>query len=69
MSAKDRPFTRLAAEICFGQGGLDRLDAGLCPMCGAQTKHTDFKNEASLAEFQINGTCQSCQDRIFGEEQ
>lgn len=63
MTAKDRPFTMFAANLCFGQIGVDRLNADLCPMCGA--KPLIFRDEKSHAEYNINGTCQNCQDRIF----
>ncbi len=39
----------------------------VCVSC--KTDHVqewDFKDELSREEFAINGTCQSCQDQMYG---
>lgn len=67
MSAKNRPFTRLAAEMLGGKALTD-LDDGKCPTCGSdKTKIDDFRDSLSIKEFAISGMCQSCQDSVFGE--
>lgn len=63
MSAKDRPFTRLAVLACLGKEALDRLDWGECPMCKSASKR--FRDEKSRQEYEITGLCQACQDRLF----
>lgn len=60
MSAKDKPFTRLAAELT---GTLGRLDAGQCPTCGNEIGI--FRDRLSEKEFEISGMCQTCQDVTF----
>ena len=35
-----------------------------CRLCGADI--TGFKDEVSKKEFKITGTCQKCQDELFG---
>ena len=66
MAAKDRPFTQLAAQIC---GFDDKLNAGLCPICGKEPKLEEFEfDEASKAEFEITGICWTCQQDIFRPE-
>lgn len=62
MAAKDRPFTMLAAQIC---GFDDKLNAGLCPICGVKPDESKLRDERALAEFQITGICMKCQDFVF----
>ena len=42
--------------------------AGLCPLCRAQVKAEDLRDELSRKEFKISGLCQPCQDDVFGTE-
>ena len=44
---------------------VDRVEKGLCPMCGMPVNMEDFKDELSRKEAAIGGICQSCQDVIF----
>lgn len=63
MSAKDKPFTQLAAKVC----GFDKnLDEGLCPTCGVPNPEQTITDELSKKEFDITGMCQSCQNKVFG---
>ena len=39
-----------------------------CPMCHANIKESDFKDELSKKEYSISGMCQKCQDEVFTEE-
>lgn len=52
-----RPFFRMFPEK------VDDLKNSLCTFCGKPI--TKFKNEISRKEFQISGSCQDCQDKIF----
>ena len=63
MPAKDRPFTKFAAEVC---GFADNLNAGKCPTCGCADPDKTINSELSAKEFTITGMCQACQDKIFG---
>jgi hypothetical protein len=63
MSAKDRPQTVRAVEICYGRLGLARLMRDDCPKCGSNNKQ--FRNELSKREHEISGLCQACQDVEF----
>jgi hypothetical protein len=65
MAAIDRPFTKLAAEVC---GFSDRLKAGLCPTCGQNVDQRLFNNDIERAEFDITGICKTCQDKLFSTE-
>lgn len=47
---------------------LERIDAGLCPMCGRKINAADFKDPLSFKEFTISGMCQICQDTTFKED-
>lgn len=46
---------------------VDRVEGGLCPLCNKPIDATTFRDELSLKEFKISGTCQKCQDGIFGK--
>jgi len=37
-------------------------------ICGKPVNIADFKDPISLREFEIGGSCQSCQDKIYEEE-
>lgn len=36
---------------------------GYCVLCGEEIK--EFRDEKSLKEYNISGTCQECQDLLF----
>lgn len=38
---------------------------GYCVLCGEEIK--EFRDEISLREYNISGTCQECQDLLFKE--
>jgi len=63
MSAKDRPITKFAALLALGQPAVEKLEAGVCPICGSSDK--TFTDQASQREHDITGLCQACQDRVF----
>lgn len=68
MSAKNRIFTQLAAQIhgaITGKPTEERLKAGLCPMCGGKADIDEFRDKTSRDEFALSGICQTCQDQIF----
>jgi len=45
----------------------DRINAGKCPLCKAEINGVDnFKDGASIREYEISGLCQECQDKTFG---
>jgi hypothetical protein len=44
---------------------MERVEKGLCPLCGREIKEGEFKDELSKKEFKISGMCQKCQDEIF----
>ena len=45
-----------------------RLLAYKCATCGKPVKEEDFRDEASIREFGMVGTCQACQDEMYGKE-
>lgn len=36
-----------------------------CSVCGKDIDHDNFRDQTSQNEYQISGTCQQCQDRIY----
>lgn len=57
---------RFAAIVAFGPKAGKRLDDKQCPRCGKAPE--DFRDVASMREFEISGLCQKCQDAIFAED-
>ena len=47
---------------------VERVKAGLCPMCEVKVDADEFTNDINEREFKISGLCQYCQDAIFGGE-
>lgn len=47
---------------------VERVEMGLCPICGIKIETGSFRNEISKKEFKISGMCQKCQDDIFGAD-
>jgi len=47
---------------------LNRIEAGLCPICGMKINMDMFVDALSIKEFCISGMCQACQDDIFKKE-
>lgn len=45
----------------------DALRTGTCSLCGGSA--TTFRDELSRRENRIAGTCQRCQDDLFGEDE
>lgn len=37
-----------------------------CPTCEAPIDFADYKDKLSRDEYSVNGTCQACQDAMFG---
>ena len=66
MAAKDRFFTKLAANL-MGAEHAQALQEGRCPICKGPIGK--FRNALSEKEFAISGMCQSCQDDVFGIEE
>lgn len=48
---------------------MNRIDKGLCPICGNEVIMEDFKNELSIREYNISGMCQVCQDQVFAVDE
>lgn len=68
MTDNELPKPQLSeiAKKMFPQS-QDRIDAGTCPLCKAKINgESDFKDPASIKEYEISGMCQSCQDKTFG---
>ena len=54
-----RPFYLLEPER------LDSLRNRKCTLCGADISG-EWRDELSYKEYTISGTCQNCQDKLFG---
>jgi hypothetical protein len=48
---------------------LDRVDRGLCPICGRDFSVKELTGDLSRAEWRISGMCQLCQDATFNTEE
>jgi hypothetical protein len=58
---------KLMENLGFG-AEIQQIKKGNCPMCHEPVDQSEFRDQASVKEFGISGMCQSCQDKIFGEE-
>jgi len=62
-------------EDIMRQAGLgkqvDMVKKGICPTCGKKDAKSTLRTEeyASVAEFNISGMCQQCQDEVFSGEE
>ena len=54
------------SKAAFGRTRTEAIELGVCVDCGQPAK--DFRDAISQKEYTISGLCQSCQDKIFGEE-
>lgn len=61
-----KPELKKVAKKMFPQA-QDQIDKGKCPLCGTEINGVDdFKDPASIREYEISGMCQECQDKTFG---
>jgi hypothetical protein len=63
MSEKS-PEMRAAIERMF-PGTTKAIEENRCPLCLGPI--TDFRDELSEREYEINGMCQACQDDVYGK--
>jgi len=54
------------SAIHFGKSLTECQAEGICVTCKGSAK--EFRDELSRKEYGISGTCQECQDKIFGSE-
>jgi len=49
----------------------DNRDNGKCPFCNERLEGVrgEFKDDLSWKEYLISGLCQSCQDKMFEDEE
>jgi len=40
-----------------------------CVLCGKSVDEEQFRDALSKKEYGISGTCQECQDSVFGEDE
>lgn len=48
-----------------GRNRREAVHEGFCMLCGGPA--IEFRDELSRRENSISGTCQKCQDSVFGE--
>lgn len=46
-------------------GAIERMDQGKCSVCGEKIRPEEFRDELSLKEHAIMGTCQLCINKTF----
>ena len=44
---------------------IERVECGICPLCGLPVDKNELEDRASLKEFEISGMCQKCQNSLF----
>ena len=54
-------------SLGFGDAVAKKKE-GICPFCNKKVDIDSFKDELSKKEFGISGLCQSCQDKVFKED-
>lgn len=52
----------------FGKAFVKRLEAKECPLCCQPIDADAFRDKTSVQECEISGMCQSCQDKVFSNE-
>lgn len=43
----------------------ERVEKGLCSICGQEIKEEEFTDNLSKQEYSISGMCQKCQYKTF----
>ena len=46
-----------------------RVRENKCPVCAEPINYDSFKDALSRREYAISGTCQKCQDYLFGGDE
>ena len=46
---------------------VELVEENKCPVCKKTIDMKSFADELSIAEYNLSGMCQACQDSIFGE--
>lgn len=57
-------FVDQFAKSAFGRSNTEALAERVCVTCGKPVG--TFRDELSRREYGISGTCQECQDKVFG---
>ena len=67
MTKLKKPDENKPVFLIFPQK-LKAIKKGKCTMCDKPLKgeDTEFRNDISRREYSINGSCQACQDSLFG---
>ena len=63
---KMRSFSDSLANSLFGRTLTEAHEKRVCVICGKPA--TKFKDQLSVDEYRIIGTCQKCQDALDFEE-
>lgn len=64
--SKKSPEMEAALKSMFGIDRVNTITSRKCVFCGVSVDENSFKDELSKKEYTISGTCQSCQDKVFG---
>ena len=67
--SKSKQMEQFLDDLSLAMFGISRSAAilgGICVMCEGPA--VDFKDDLSRKEYEISGTCQECQDQIFGSD-
>ena len=66
-SDKSKPITDFL-ETLYGRTTAITHDRCIPPPIGCGEPVTDFRDPISVKEYTISGLCQTCQDKVFGNE-
>lgn len=61
-----KKFQNNFAKMVFGITCDEAQKREICVMCQRPCAPGNFKDDLSRKEYQISGTCQKCQDQLFG---
>ena len=62
---KIQSFLDNFAKKAFGRSPTEAKEKEVCVTCGKEIKMEDFKDRASIKEYEVSGLCQKCQDDVF----
>lgn len=43
------------------------LNDGTCANCGKRVAISSFRDKLAMREYEVTGSCQECQDEMYGE--
>jgi hypothetical protein len=57
--------TKNVLRLCGLGKNVNKVEAGLCPLCDKKINLDEFRDDISRKEFDISGMCAACQQEVF----